>query len=496
MPAALLLLGGIGSAQQALPPPPENPGETPTPAPVPSRPKLVTCPRCGYMCDPGWHYCVACGWDLTALEGEAEERRLQSVARATLGVTTMVGRRKRFATAFPFGGPGLFLTNARVLVGSDESFMKVRNFMNREYSASIVGYDLPSGVGLLKAAIPDVPLLETAPTSPSPPQSSWAVCYPIVLEDDVVRYLPVSLHRGKVTATGQSGTFLVSFESLLRTDHAIEEGCTGGPLIDSRGRLAGMILGSPDNGITYASPLEGLQAVVASLSHHERAVRPFFGFGLVMPDDRRRAKFGIETREAHPMIAYLIPGSPAADAGVRSGDLLKAVGGQTIATVREAGERLLAAAPGSADVALTLERGGGERHVSVRPMQRPERIMLDPADEIQETLEANLKEVASGAGGHPGLVVADLVRGGRGEKARYKNGDIIVGVDKKSIKSFETFDDVIRSSYREIFSNDVSIDRRFGSSYVLKLEVRPEGQDKVTREYVNMFPDFLAPPVY
>ncbi|PYT16358.1 MAG: hypothetical protein DMF51_04870, partial [Acidobacteria bacterium] len=156
----------------------------------------------------------------------------------------------------------------------------------------------------------------------------------------------------------------------------------------------------------------------------------------------------------------------------------------------------LAAAPGSADVALTLERGGGERHVSVRPMQRPERVMLDPADEIQETLEANLKEVASGAGGHPGLVVADLVRGGRGEKARYKNGDIIVGVDKKSIKSFETFDDVIRSSYREIFSNDVSIDRRFGSSYVLKLEVRPEGQDKVTREYVNMFPDFLAPPVY
>jgi len=448
------------------------------------------------MCDPGWHYCAACGWDLTALVGEAEERRLQSVARATLGVTTVVDRRKRFATAFPFGGPGLFLTNARVLVGSDESLMKVRTFMNREYSATIVGYDLPSGMGLLKATIPDIPPLETAPASPLPPQSSWAVCYPIVLEDDVVRYLPVSMHRGKVTATGQSGTFLVSFENLLRTDHAIEEGCTGGPLIDSRGRLAGMILGSPDNGITYASPLEGLQAVVTSLSRHERAVRPFLGIGLAMPDDRRRLKFGIDTGEAHPMIAYLIPGSPAAQAGVRAGELLVAVGPQKIATVWEAGARLLAGAPGAPGVTLTLVRGGSQRQVNVLPVQRPERVMLDPADEIQETLEANLNEVASGAGAQPGLVVADLVRGGRGEKAQYKNGDVIVAVDKKSIKSFEAFDDVIRKTKKEIFSDGASIDRRFASSYVINLEVRPEGRDKVTREYVNLFPDFLAPPVY
>src|SRR2546425_946412 len=261
IPAAVLLFGEIGSAQQALPPPPENSGETPTPTPRPSAPRLVTCPRCGYMCDPGWHFCVACGWDLTALVGEAEESRLQSIARATVGVT-VGGRRNRYATAFPFGGPGLFLTNARVLIDADESSLRIRTFINREYPASVVGYDLSSGVGLLKAQIPGAAPLEAATASPSPPQSSWAVCYPIVHEDDVVRYLPVSLHRGHLTATGQSGTFLVSFENLLRTDHAIEEGCTGGPLIDSRGRLAGMILGSPDSRITYVSPLEGLQAVV------------------------------------------------------------------------------------------------------------------------------------------------------------------------------------------------------------------------------------------
>jgi len=488
----------VGAAQQAIPPPPESldAAPTPTPGPTPAGPRLVTCPRCGYRCDTAWHYCVACGWDLTTLEGEAEERRLQTIARAAVGVI-VGGRRNRFATAFPFGGPGLYLTNARFLIGADESVTKVRTFNNREYPASIIGYDLPSGVGLLKAEIPGVAAPGISEGPPTPPESSWAICYPIAFEDDVVRYLPVSLHRGHLTAAGQAGTFFVSFENLLRTDHSIDDGCSGGPLVDSRGRIAGMILGSPDDGVTYAMPLDGLQAIVSSLSRRERPTRPFFGIGLVMPDDRRRGKFGIDSRAVQPMIAYLIPGSPAAQAGLRPGDFLVAVGGDPTATVWEAGKRLLAAAPGGPGVALTLSSGGSERRVTVKPVSRPERVLLDPIDELQETLEANLKEVASGPGAQQGLLVTDVVRGGRGEKSRFKSGDIITAVDKKTVKSFAAFDETIRTRFKEIFATDgAAADRRFASSYVVTLEVRKEGQEKVTRDYVNLFPDFLAPPVY
>lgn len=492
--AALLHSAGIGSAQ-VLPPPPENAEATPTPAPKRTGPKLAPCPRCGYLPEAGWHYCAACGWDLTTLIGEAEESRLLSIARASVGVT-VGGRRNRYASAFPFGGQGLLLTNARVLVGADESAVKLLTFNNREYSASIVGYDLPSGVGLLKAEIPGAPQIEVAPASPSPPESSWAVCYPIEHEDDLVRHLPVSLHRGHLTATGQSGTFLVSFENLLRTDHAIEEGCAGGPLIDSRGRMAGMILGGPEEGITYVLPLEGLQSIVSSLSHNERPSRPFFGVGLVLPDERQRLKFALDARPAHPLIAYLIPGSPAAQAGVQPGDLLVAVGGSRIATVWEAGTRLLAAAPGGPGVALTLGRGGTERQVTVQPVKRPERILLDPIDELQETLEANLKEVTSGPGAQQGLAITHLVRGGRGEKSRYKSGDLIVAVDNKSVKSFAVFDELIRTKFKGIFADGAAGDRLFASSYFVHLEVRTPGLEKVTRDYVNLFPDFLAPPVY
>jgi len=486
------------SAQQILPPPPESLEATPTPTPVrePAGPRLVTCPRCGYRCDPAWHYCVACGWDLKTLEGEAEESRLQVIARAAVGLV-VGGRRNKFATAFPFGGPGLFLTNARFLIGADESRTKVRTFNNREYPASIVGYDLPSGVGVVKAEIPGLVAFNPAPGPPAPPESSWAVCYPIAIEDDVVHYLPVSLHRGHLTAIGQAGTYFVSFENLLRTDHSIEDGCSGGPLVDSGGRIAGMILGSPDDGITYAMPLEGLESIVASLSRREKPVRPYFGIGLVMPDERRRAKFGIDARAAQPMVAYLIQGSPAARAGLRPGDLLLSVGEDRVATVWEAGKRLLAVAPDGPGVALTISSGGGERRLTVKPVSRPERILLDPIDELQETLEANLKEVAAGPGAQQGLLVTDLVRGGRGEKNHFKNGDIITAVDKKSVKTFQVFDETIRTKFKDIFATVGDVDdRRFASSYLVTLEVRKEGQERVTRDYVNLFPDFLAPPVY
>src|SRR5437899_8188971 len=131
---AAWLAGGGLFAQHALPPPPDSLEATPTPTPLPksSGPKLSTCPRCGYLCDPAWHYCVACGWDMTRLIGETEESRLQAIARASIGVI-VGGQRNRYSTAFPFGGSGLWLTNARSLIGADESTLRVRSYNNRKY---------------------------------------------------------------------------------------------------------------------------------------------------------------------------------------------------------------------------------------------------------------------------------------------------------------------------------------------------------------------------
>jgi len=76
----------LGPRAQAIPPPPPNPGDEPPAAPAPKSvapmKRRAICPRCGYACDPEWHFCAACGWDMTRLVGSAEEDRLQTVAAA------------------------------------------------------------------------------------------------------------------------------------------------------------------------------------------------------------------------------------------------------------------------------------------------------------------------------------------------------------------------------------------------------------------------------
>ncbi len=484
------------------------------PGPEEAAAQAVECPRCGYRGVPGWRYCISCGWDLKTLVGGAAQARLQTIARSTVGVIVEEHGKSGFATAIPFGEPGVFITVARVLERRDATAARLRTFQNREVGAEILGYDIASGIGVLKADVPDVTPAEVGAVPPAPSGPAWVVCYPVQREEDLVRYLPVSLHRGRVTATGQAGPHLVSLEDLLRTDHTIPRGCLGGPLIDSTGAVTGLIVGSPDAGITYALPLAGAGPIVALLSQGKRPDRPYFGFGLTSADDRRRAKFGLTATSAQPLITYLIADSPAASAGVRPGDLLVAVGGEKVSSIPEAGAHLLRSAADGPPVDLTLLRGGREVVVAVRPAHRPARLFLDPIDELQESLELNLREMATGPTSQQGLRVDDVMRGGRGEKGGYRNGDVVVSVDGKPVRRLDTFNQAVRTLRKNVFAEHPAFDQKLtkmiekrnvsvvaGSleaddTYYLRLQVRKDGGESEIRRYYNRFPDELAPPVY
>lgn len=487
----------------------------PSPAATQEAPRTIFCPRCGYQADSGWRYCPSCGWDLKTLVGEDARKRLEAVGHSVLGLTVakskeavapglfallsryafvVPGMQKTMGTAIPFLRPGLFITTARILENGE--YADLRTYNNRTYKGEILGYDLASGVGVIHADVPGIQPLDPAGDSPAVSTSAWVVCFPVEVSDGLIHYLPQSIHRGRLTAAGQTGTGLVSFENLLRSDHTIPFGCAGGPMVDLFGGAAGMVLSSPDPGLTYSTPLAGLAPVVEALAAKAEPRRPYFGFSLVVPDERRKSRFGMTGTPDHPLIAYLIPGSPAEKAGIQPGDLLMAVGGRKAATVVEAGGLLLGAAPGGPPVSLTVSRGGKEVEIPVTPAQRPRRILLSPADEFQEGLEANLKEVTTGATSRQGLQVTDLVPGGRGENSHFKNGDLIIEVDGRPVRRLDGFNEIVRSENREIFGGKKTEASSAYFSYSLSLQVRAEGEDKQSRNYVNLFPDILEPPVY
>lgn len=465
---------------------------------------------------------------MKVLVGEAAQARLEALTRATVGVTvikrrrdlrdtmpdrdyrrisryftTYTGRRKFWGTAFPLGPPGVFVTSAGLLKDTEE--VKLRTAGNLEHGAQVLGIDPASGIGVLRADIPGIAPLTPAPAEPAPAEGLYVVCYPIDSDGELVRYLPVSLHHGQVSATGQSGTGIVSLENLLRTDHALPAGCLGGPLVDHRGEVAGMFLGSPDSAINYGVAIADVAPLVEPLSAGHPSARPYFGLGLVTMDARRRARFRIEGSESRPLIAFLAPGSPAEKAGVKPGDFLVAVQDTPVTTVSDAGRRLLRSNTGGEAVTLTLRRGTEEVRLPVTPGTRPARILLDPVEEFQEALEANLVEVGTGPTAQQGLRIVDLVRGGRGEKDDYKEGDVITAVEGKGVRRFDTFNSVVRSSQTHVFQDGGAEEDRGGkttapareiNTYFLSLDIRTADGERTRRVYVNLFPEALAPPIY
>jgi len=526
--AAILTGGDAGAGTSAgdpspaatAPPAVSAPGVTPPAAPPAAAPK--TCPRCGYRGDADWRYCALCGLDLSMLAGREAGEVLAAIGRATVGVIAVhqdpgleelappkfrryipqitrrgrnrPGRHKMFGTAFPIGA-GVFLTTSALLDNAGD--LSVRTSDNYLHPATVLAYDPASGLGALRADSARAAPIATAPDD-APPNGGWVFCYPVAVEEGVARHLPLSIHAGRVTAAGQSGRSIAAFEDLLRTDQAVPHGCEGGLFVDARGRASGIVVQAQEAGLTWIQALAPLGRATEALGRGAIPDWPYYGFGLAAADDLRRRRFGVAEDELRPVVPFLVPGAPAQAAGLQPGDVLAAVDGQAIDALPAATRALIRASPGGPPVRLTVLRRGAAQEIAIVPARRPANIMLDPIDELSESLEAVLEEVTTGLTSQQGLRIVALAAGGRGAEDGYAVGDVIMAVDSKRIRTFATFSRAVRDENRHLFPDGGSMDEphRRVSSYFLGLDVRPAGGEDDFRLYVNYFPDRLTAPVY
>ena len=481
------------------------------------------CPRCGYLVENGWSFCAACGWDLRVLVGSEAASRLKAVGASVVGlvvtrkatsirgmvpnkvleklyaynVFTRPGQTRQYATAFPFLKPGLFITRARSLERAES--LEVRTYNNRLLPAQVLGYDILTGIGVIKAEVPGATLPEVSDRAPRESDLTWAICFPITGDWVKMEYLPEAFHRGRISFVGREGIGLMAFGDLVRTDHTLERGCFGGPIFDAYGATVGLVVDSTEPGITYALPIASLKRTVEVLAEGKQPEYPFFGIGLVAPDDRRKAKFNLPMDCNQPLIAYVTPNSPSQEAGILPGDLLSAVGGEQVTSVAAAGSKLLESVPLGQAIELVLQRKGKQISVSVVPIRRPARVMMAPSDELEESLEANLEEITTGLTSQQGLRIARLARGGRGEKEGYRVGDSIIAVYGKPVRHREIFDEIVEATNVHLFGEKVDSAKEAPqfSTYVMPLGIRSaEKGERMEKIYMNLFPDVYTAPTY
>jgi len=262
---------------------------------------------------------------------------------------------------------GYILTNSHVV--HEANHIETTLTDGRDLEASLVGEDPAVDLAVIRvqetARLPYAGLGESASLRAG--QLVIAMGNPLGFQSTV--------STGVVSSTGrfwrtEEGRLI---DNIIQHTAPLNPGNSGGPLVDSRGRVVGintaMILGA--QGISFSIPADTVTWVVSQLLQYGRVRRAYLGIaGRPQRVDRRLAQFLQVTGERAVEVMVVEPGTPAGRAGLMEGDLLVAVNGRAVSSVDDL-HRFLAEWPIAHPATLTVIRGVERLEPTIVPTEAP-----------------------------------------------------------------------------------------------------------------------------
>lgn len=344
-------------------------------------------------------------------------------------------------TGFIIHADGYLVTNNHVIDRAEQ--ISVRTAADKVYPARVVGRDPRADLALLKIdaaeKLPTAPLGDSAALEPG----EWVVAIgnPFGLSHTVT--------AGIVSATGRSDVHPGGrqiYASFIQTDASINPGNSGGPLVNVRGEVIGVntAIAGQGTGIGFAIPSNMVKTLLPMLAKG-KVERSFLGVAVqdVSPEVAR--SLGLD-RVAGALVAEVVSGSPAHEAGLQPGDVIVAFDKQP---VRTSGDLpWLTASAGVRKVPVELVRGGKSVSVPVQLRLRQEDATAAEAPDnppaAAQSAEigwlgaaiADLDDATRGRLGvatKAGVVVMQVRRGGAAERIGLQPGDVIVKAGNRVI---------------------------------------------------------------
>ncbi len=260
-------------------------------------------------------------------------------------------------SGFVIDEEGHIVTNQHVVDGAQS--VRVEFSDGTEVDAEVVGTDPSTDVAVLDV---DRPTSELTPLSFAS-SGSLEVGNPVIVLGSPFG-LEGTLTTGVISAIGREIQSPNGFtiENAVQTDASLNHGNSGGPVLDTQGRVVGVAAqirseSGGSDGVGYAIPGETTKRVAAELIENGKVVHAYLGVSL---EDDGAAK-----------LVSVRPGSPAAKAGLRNEDVVIEVDGESIETGDELREAIDARKPGD-ELKLTVRRGDEEREFTVELGTRPD----------------------------------------------------------------------------------------------------------------------------
>jgi serine protease Do len=345
---------------------------------------------------------------------------------------------------------GYILTNQHVV--DQASQIRVELTDRRSFAAKVVGTDKPSDLAVLKI---EATGLHTLPIGDTSKVRVGDVVLAIGNPLGVGQTVTMGIISGKGRATGLADG---SFEDFLQTDAPINQGNSGGALVDTRGELVGInsqIL-SPSGGsigIGFAIPSDMAQNVMQQLIKTGSVRRAKMGVTVQGVTSDLAQSLGLkEVRGA--LVSNVESGSPAAKAGIERGDVILTFNGEPVSDGNTLRNRVASSQPGSAANVVILRNGREEsKQVVLGELSESRRASNDR--EVQGsggrfgmTMAPLTPDVARelGVRAKSGLVVEDVAPASQASEAGIRSGDLIVEVNRKPVNDLSQFQEAVKAN--------------------------------------------------
>lgn len=276
-------------------------------------------------------------------------------------------------SGFIINSNGQILTNAHVVEGADTVNVTLKD--GRSFKGKVMGSDPVTDVAVVKIAANNLPTVSLGNSDQLKP-GEWAIAIgnPLGLDNTVT--------TGIISATGRSSRAVgvpdkrVDF---IQTDAAINPGNSGGPLLNASGQVIGIntaiIQGA--QGLGFAIPINTAQRIANQLVATGKVQHPYLGIQMVTltPELKQNINSnpnsGLTVNEDQGvLIAKVMPNSPAAQAGLRAGDVIQKVNGQPVKDA-EGIQKVVESSQVGGSLQVSVRRNQRDINVAVRPGTLP-----------------------------------------------------------------------------------------------------------------------------
>ncbi len=338
-------------------------------------------------------------------------------------------------SGFFISGDGYAVTNNHVVQNAEN--VQVTTDDGKTYSAKVIGTDSRTDLALIKVDGNNFPYVKLADTTPRIGDWVLAVGNPFGLGGTVTAGIVSA--RGRDIGAGP-------YDDFIQIDAPVNKGNSGGPTFDVDGNVIGVntAIFSPSGGsvgIAFAIPADTVKSVITQLREKGSVTRGWIGVQIQPVTAEIADSMGLQ-KASGALVAEPQANSPAAKAGIKSGDVITAVDGTQVHDARELARRIGTMSPGTT-VKLGLIHDGQEKTVTLtlgtlpnakQAANEPNPHQVPDTDVPRLGFTLAPASKVSGANGN-GVVVTAVAAGGVAADHGLQVGDVILEVGGKPVST-------------------------------------------------------------